>query len=98
MWISDAGNKLFMTLFGSKDELKMIVPFMRGGSSEVDQMVDRLENVNAFNMATLGWDFSGEVGEQLEGCCGAKRGLGSIFGTPNGLIRRGVSAPCRGVV
>lgn len=77
----DAGNKLFMTLFGSKDELKMIVPFMRGGSSEVDQMVDRLENVNAFNMATLGWDFSaGRWVNSLRAAVVQREGLGSIFG------------------
>ena len=61
-----------MTLW-FQDELKMIVPFMRGGSSEVDQMVDRLENVNAFN-GYVGMGFQWEVGEQLEGCC-VKEGL-----------------------
>lgn len=45
-----ASQKLYFTLFGSKDALELIVPSVNGGSTEVDAMVDRVSNTDAFNM------------------------------------------------
>lgn len=77
----DSHGKVFLTLFGSKDEMKMILPFMRGGSSEVDEMVDRMECVNAFNMVMAGWDFSsGRWDNHFRAAVVNRDGLGSLFG------------------
>ncbi len=43
-------QKLFFTLFGSRDALELVVPSANLGSTEVDAMVDRVSNSDAFNM------------------------------------------------
>jgi len=43
-------QKLFFTLFGSRDALELIIPSVNVGSTEVDAMIDRVSNTDAFNM------------------------------------------------
>lgn len=43
-------QKLLFTLFGSRDALELIVPSANVGNTEVDAMVDRVSNTDAFNM------------------------------------------------
>lgn len=49
-------QKLFFTLFGSKDALELVVPSVNAGSTEVDAMIDRVSNTDAFNMVMAGHD------------------------------------------
>lgn len=51
-------QKLYFTLFGSKDALELVIPSVDAGSSEVDAMVDRISNEDAFNMVMAGHDAS----------------------------------------
>lgn len=46
-------QKLFFTLFGSRDALELIVPSANTGSTEVDAMVDKVSNTDAFNMVMV---------------------------------------------
>ena len=46
-------SKLFFTLFGSRDALELIVSSANVGSTEVDAMVDRVSNTDAFNMVMV---------------------------------------------
>lgn len=46
-------QKLFFTLFGSRDALELIVSSANVGSTEVDAMVDRVSNTDAFNMVMV---------------------------------------------
>ncbi len=36
-------NKLYFTVFGSSDQMELIAPFVRGGSSDIDKLTDRLK-------------------------------------------------------
>jgi TonB family protein len=49
-------NSLFCTLFGSRDALELVVPFFRGGSSEVDSLANRVQESSTFTMAIAGAD------------------------------------------
>jgi TonB family protein len=51
-------NKVFFTLFGSNDQLELIAPFVRGGSSDIDKLTDRLRQRTSFTMFSTGWDGS----------------------------------------
>lgn len=50
-------HKTFLTFFGSKDALDIIVPGIRGGSKLVDDVVDRVKQENLFHMILAGWDW-----------------------------------------
>ncbi|MBN1131416.1 MAG: TonB-dependent receptor [Chitinispirillaceae bacterium] len=49
-------NRLFCTFFGSRDALELVVPFFRGGSSEVDSLSNRIQESSKFTMAIAGFD------------------------------------------
>lgn len=49
-------NKLYFTVFGSSDQMELIAPFVRGGSSDIDKLTDRLKQRMSFTMFTTGWD------------------------------------------
>ena len=75
-------QKLFFTLFGSKDELELIAPFMRGGSKEVDALADRVQQMNSFNMVMSGWNarIKERWTNQLRAALIQGKGNGSLFG------------------
>ena len=50
-------NKLFLTLFGSRDSIAVIFPDMRIGSEEVSDATDRMGMNTTFHMGILGWDW-----------------------------------------
>jgi TonB family protein len=52
----NTSNKLFCTVFGSKDALELVLPFFRGGSREVDSLSNRIKNMSAFTLAMAGID------------------------------------------
>ena len=49
-------NKLFITLFGSKDALSLVLPNSRGGSSEVDSLSNEIKESSSFYMEMAGID------------------------------------------
>lgn len=51
-------QKIILTLFGSKDALELVVPSLDGGSAEVDAFIDRVRDMNAFNMVMSAYDIS----------------------------------------
>lgn len=57
-------QNLFITLLGSKDELDLVAPFISGGSSTVDEMIDQVRQMIAFNMVVCGWN--NEITENLK--------------------------------
>ena len=77
-----ADNHLFFTLFGSKDSLELIVPFLRRGSSEVDSLGDRVRQMRSFVMGIGGWDLSvaGGLKNSLRTAVTYGEAYGSIFG------------------
>jgi TonB family protein len=72
-------QKLFFTLFGSKDALELIVP-SNVGSTEVDEMVDRVSNTDAFNMVMVAHEASVRKGWENSLRTALIQGLG------NGLL------------
>jgi TonB family protein len=72
----------FVTLFGSKDKLELIVPFLRRGSSEIDSLADRVRQMQAFYMGIAGWDAKLRPGleNHLRTSVVYSEGYGSIFG------------------
>ncbi|MDG5813661.1 TonB-dependent receptor [Chitinispirillales bacterium ANBcel5] len=52
-------SDLFITGFGSRDHLVMMVPDMADfGSDEIDEATDRLGVLYEFHMGLIGWDYS----------------------------------------
>ena len=49
-------NHLFITLFGNRDSLAMIVPDMNLGSDEISKAQDRFGMNITTNLAMAGWD------------------------------------------
>ncbi|MDP4103327.1 MAG: TonB-dependent receptor plug domain-containing protein [Bacillota bacterium] len=46
------------TVFGSKDQLKLIIPTIQAGNNEVTEFKDRIENKVAFTMCMASYEFS----------------------------------------
>ena len=78
----DKQQNAFLTLFGSKDELELIVPFLRRGSSEIDSLADRVKQLRVFTMGIGGWDIKSNSGweNHLRASMIYGKGNGSIFG------------------
>jgi TonB family protein len=49
-------NNLFVTLFGSRDSLTMLLTEASGGSEEISGAKDRIGQNETFHMAMVGWD------------------------------------------
>lgn len=73
-------KKLFLTLFGSKDELELITPSYSEGSEEVDDLKDKVAKKDAFNMIMAGYD--SKINEKIENHCR----ISLIQGLGNGLL------------
>ncbi|MBN1757497.1 MAG: TonB family protein [Chitinispirillaceae bacterium] len=75
-------HHIFFTLFGSKDSLELIVPFLSRGSAEVDSLADRVRQMREFVMGIGGWDFTASSGwkNSLRTSAVYGEGYGSIFG------------------
>ncbi len=75
-------HHLFFTVFGSKDSLELIVPFLSRGSAEVDSLADRVRQMRSFAMGIGGWDFTGPSGwkNSLRTSVVYGESFGSIFG------------------
>ncbi|NLD98700.1 MAG: TonB-dependent receptor [Fibrobacter sp.] len=75
-------HNLFVSLFGSKDKLELIAPFIRGGSKEIDELSDRLNQMVGFTMVTGGADskFSEKTSNSLRFGFVNNTQSGSIFG------------------
>lgn len=75
-------QKAFLTIFGSKDELELVVPFMRRGSSEIDSLADRVRQMRLFAMTIAGWDVVKQSGlaNRMRMSYAYGDGYGSIFG------------------
>jgi TonB family protein len=69
-------DKVFFTLFGSSDQMELIAPFVRGGSSDIDKLTDRLRQKLGFTMFTAGWE--------AEICSAIKNSLRAAFIPENG--------------
>jgi TonB family protein len=77
-----AAQKLFITLFGSKDALELIVPFIGEGKTEIDDVADRVSSMTAFNMIMSGYTLkiNNKVENQLRAAIIQGEGYGSLFG------------------
>ncbi|MCX7725228.1 MAG: TonB family protein [Chitinispirillaceae bacterium] len=57
----DNGTKkwghFYLTLFGSQDEMKIIVPEMRSGSDEILQEAEKITYNTNFHIGILGWNY-----------------------------------------
>ena len=81
MWI--LRKQVFMTLFGSKDELKMMCPY-EGGSKSIRWWTGWKMPMHSIWLR-LGWDFSGRWVNSLRAAVVQREGLDPFSGTPNGL-------------
>jgi TonB family protein len=75
-------NKVFFTLFGSHDQMELIAPFVRGGSSDIDKLTDRLRQKVAFTMFMSGWEaeLTGSLKNSLRVAFIPENGYSSAFG------------------
>jgi TonB family protein len=75
-------NKLYFTLFGSNDQMELIAPFVRGGSSDIDKLTDRLKQRLSFTMLTTGWDadITGALKNHIRVAIIPESGYSSAFG------------------
>ncbi|HEX2959453.1 MAG TPA: TonB-dependent receptor [Chitinispirillaceae bacterium] len=75
-------NKVFFTLFGSNDQMELIAPFVRGGSSDIDKLTDRLRQKVAFTMFMSGWEaeLTGSLKNSLRVAFIPESGYSSAFG------------------
>jgi len=73
----------FLTLFGSRDRLRLIVPNVRGGSREISDAADQVDVSSYFNMALAGWDWKAaeNIDNELRCAVTHSSGRSSIFGT-----------------
>ena len=75
-------QKAFLTLFGSKDALELIVPFMRSrGAKEVSELADRVRQMQLFSMGIAGWDIITPTGweNRMRAAVTYSEGYGSVF-------------------
>ncbi len=75
-------NKSFLTIFGSKDALELIIPFMRSrGSREISELADRVRQMQMFSMGIWGWDSEFNKGwrNSLRAALTYSEGYGSMF-------------------
>jgi TonB family protein len=54
----------YLTLFGSKDKLDLIMGQVRGGSSDIDSATNEVGSEQFFHMGILGWDW--DIGPSLK--------------------------------
>lgn len=70
------------TVFGSKDELKLIIPSIQAGNNDVTTLKDRIENKVAFTMCMVSYQFSlnAKWKNNLKTALVFGNGMGAIFG------------------
>jgi hypothetical protein len=57
-WKIDKKQSAFLTLFGSCDSLKVLIPEMRGGDNNISEQTNQMKMRTMFNMGILGHDFT----------------------------------------
>ncbi len=70
----DRNNKLFFTLFGSRDSLGVIVPRSKQGTKEINSATDKFGTSISFHMGLIGWDW--EINEEWKSSMRASGTLG----------------------